>query len=440
MQDAASRFETPYPLARLFRRRFLPGFLLFGLTFALLGAFGARTIVETVYLEQAQRRAETIARAMEEQVPRAWARLMHGAAGAAEPVAPEESLMRLFADRAREMDLPEIKMYGLDRRVLYATNADEIGTREEGDALKAAIAGKQGEILSKTLPDGRRQYELYVPILDPAGAVRAVFELYEPVDYLDGLLLRAAAPAVLLPAALLAALLGALGFVVRRAQMDIDGRAAALVAVQRRLASFVSSDAVAAARGADREAGEIRSRSLETVLFFSDVRDFTGFPESATPEAVVAFLNEIMALQVEAVHKAGGDVDKMIGDAVFARFDGESGGDAALAAAEAIQQAVEQKVRDGVLPRRLGVGIHRGRVVAGAIGPADRRDFTVIGDAVNAAARLCALADAGEILCDADLVEEGDGFGPPETVQVKGRREGLLVRRRYVRPPAGAAG
>mgnify|MGYP004091311371 CR=1 FL=1 len=57
-----------------------------------------------------------------------------------------------------------------------------------------------------------------------------------------------------------------------------------------------------------------------------------------------------------------------------------------------------------------------------------------------AAARLCALAGAGEIVCDADLVEEDDGFGPPETVQVKGRREGLSVRRRYVGAPADGAG
>ena len=127
-----------------------------------------------------------------------------------------------------------------------------------------------------------------------------------------------------------------------------------------------------------------------------------------------------MALQVNILRRHGGDVDKMIGDAVLARFDAAA---QAVAAAREIQS---QAARAG-LPRRLGIGIYRGEVISGAIGPEDRRDFTVIGDAVNAAARLCSAAEAGEIVVEASLAD--DGFKAPETVSVKGRESPIVIRR-----------
>jgi len=136
-----------------------------------------------------------------------------------------------------------------------------------------------------------------------------------------------------------------------------------------------------------------------------------------------------MTLQVEAIKRHGGDVDKMIGDAVLARFDGEDGGGLAIAAARDIQSALGRES----FPRALGIGIHRGNVISGAIGPEERRDFTVIGDAVNISARLCAAAAAHEIVVDAGLA--GDDFGPVEKIAVKGRRQPVSIRRRR-QPPA----
>ena len=130
-----------------------------------------------------------------------------------------------------------------------------------------------------------------------------------------------------------------------------------------------------------------------------------------------------MTLQVNILRRQGGDVDKMIGDAVLARFDAADGAAQAVAAAREIQS---QEARAG-LPRRLGIGIYRGEVISGAIGPEDRRDFTVIGDAVNAAARLCSAAEAGEIVVEASLAD--DGFKAPETISVKGRESPIVIRR-----------
>ncbi len=188
------------------------------------------------------------------------------------------------------------------------------------------------------------------------------------------------------------------------------------------MSSFVSDTAKHAARSATQD-GDIPSLKTETTLFYSDIRDFTGFSEQNTPETVVGFLNRIMSLQVAAVQDQGGDVDKMIGDAVLARFDGDDGGERAINAAKRIQKAI----REGDYPRAIGIGIHKGEVISGAIGPADRRDFTVIGDAVNISARLCSLAKANEIVVDAQLADET--FGNVETVQVKGRVQGIDIRK-----------
>jgi class 3 adenylate cyclase len=137
-----------------------------------------------------------------------------------------------------------------------------------------------------------------------------------------------------------------------------------------------------------------------------------------------------MALQVDAITAHGGDVDKMIGDAIFARFDGEDGGNRGVAAAREIIEAVG----GGDFPRIVGIGVYRGDVISGAIGPESRRDFTVIGDAVNVSARLCSAAMAGEIVVDAALVD--DDFGPAESIHVKGRDEPLIVRRLKARKSA----
>ena len=120
----------------------------------------------------------------------------------------------------------------------------------------------------------------------------------------------------------------------------------------------------------------------------------------------------------------------MIGDAVLARFDGDDGPARALAAAYDIQDTVSS-VSSEAFPRALGIGIYKGDVISGAIGPDDRRDFTVIGDAVNISARLCALAGQGDIVIDAALVPNAEDamFQPAESVQVKGRRQAIQVRR-----------
>ena len=166
--------------------------------------------------------------------------------------------------------------------------------------------------------------------------------------------------------------------------------------------------------------GEVPLRRIEVSLLYSDVRNFTAFAETASPEEVAAFLDRLMRTQIECVSRHDGDVDKLIGDALLARFEGPEKERRAVSAAADIQTAV----RAANLPRGVGIGIFTGQAILGPIGPPARRDFTVIGDLVNIVARLCAEARRGEIVADAATLGRGaisEMFGSVEKVQVKGK-------------------
>jgi len=413
----------PFPLKARFRRRFVPALFAFvGITLLIIGLTALYT-VEEIYLELAQERAQTIERSVEESSHGAWKAFMASRSiTELQQTNGVSILTQAFHTEVRQQNLAELKVYDLNRVVLYATNSEEIGTSENGNALREVITEAQSGIATKTLPDGSRQYELYVPVFDDSGTLRAVFELYEPVGYLDAIYVKSAMPIVSILGLLFLLLGSALDRLVGKAQSDIDARTKMIDELRKRLESFVSSTAVNAARGVSGD-DTIPSKRVTTTLFFSDVRDFTGFSERRAPEDVVEFLNDIMTLQVEALRQHGGDVDKMIGDAILARFDGDDGGRRAIAAARDIQS----KARENKLPRLLGIGIYKGEVISGTIGPEDRRDFTVIGDAVNVAARLCSAARAGEIVVDAGLAD--NEFEGEETLSVKGRETPLAIRR-----------
>lgn len=421
--------DQPFPLRRLFKRRIVPILVLFIATLVALSVFGARQVAEGIYLDLAQRRADTIGRAVAAAAPEAWASLMAG------HDVRSDDLHKAFADEVHELKLIRLKVYDLQRRTIYDSVSDGIGKVEAGSALQSAIERAAPSAVARVEPDGTAVYELYVPLFDSSGRIQAVFELYEPFGHLNAILVRATAAPLVVPGILFVLLIAAMWQLVRRAQADIDARTAAMTSLRERVESFVSSGARSAARGS-RDGGGIRSQRLSLALLYSDVRSFTSLAESSDPEAVVAFLNRLMTIQVRIVGEHGGDVDKLIGDALLAHF---SGVDARQRAVEAGRHILLAR-QEANLPRKVGIGLFYGDVVAGAIGPAERRDFTVVGDSVNVAARLCSAAAGGELVAAADCVTGDESFGPVETLFVKGRREPLSVRRWRVSPPAAGDG
>jgi len=124
-------------------------------------------------------------------------------------------------------------------------------------------------------------------------------------------------------------------------------------------------------------------------ILFCDVKSFTAFASQAEAPEVVAALNELFEAVVPVIARNGGHVDKFVGDGLLAVFGAPEPypdhADRAVRAAVEIAQCVNH--RDGA-PLEVGVGVNSGRVVAGSIGGAGRLNFSVIGDAVNVAARV----------------------------------------------------
>ncbi len=152
------------------------------------------------------------------------------------------------------------------------------------------------------------------------------------------------------------------------------------------------SPAVAERLLASTDGFKLGGSRRKVVVLFSDVRNFTARTESADPEQLVRDLNAYFTEMVDCVHVHGGVVDKFIGDGLMAIFGLESFDGAASQAvlsAREMHRRVE-RLNQTVLkePIHIGIGIHAGEVIAGTIGSPDRLEFTFIGDAVNAAARI----------------------------------------------------
>ncbi|MBF0162808.1 MAG: response regulator [Magnetococcales bacterium] len=144
-------------------------------------------------------------------------------------------------------------------------------------------------------------------------------------------------------------------------------------------------------------AGRVTSETL--TLLFSDIRAFTRLSEGMTPEALFAFLNRYLGMMGPSIKQNGGFIDKFIGDAIMALFDGPfptqvlGAARAAIGMQNALRQFNAVQTADGMEPVRAGMGIHIGTVMLGTLGDEDRMDATVIGDAVNLASRLEGLTD-----------------------------------------------
>ncbi len=137
---------------------------------------------------------------------------------------------------------------------------------------------------------------------------------------------------------------------------------------------------------------------IKTVLWFSDLRNYTRISDNADPEQIIPLLNDYADAVVTAVHRHSGDVLKLIGDGVLAIFPAEDRARACAAALDAAQEAREavsalngRRLAEGLPSTDMYLGLHLGVVFYGNIGSMERLDFTVVGPAVNEVARIAAM-------------------------------------------------
>jgi class 3 adenylate cyclase len=192
------------------------------------------------------------------------------------------------------------------------------------------------------------------------------------------------------------------------------------------------------AQGDDVFTGERR----QVTVMFVDIRDFTPFAEANTAEDTVARLSALFEIVVPAVVDAGGHVNKFLGDGALAVFgapnDVADHADAAVTAAVLIHRLVAERF-GGAL--RIGIGINTGLVIAGTIGGGGKLEFTLIGDAVNVAARVEQLTKTtGDAIlltdyCVDALVSPPSGLTDRGSHQLKGKSAAVRV---FALDPAAA--
>jgi adenylate cyclase len=197
---------------------------------------------------------------------------------------------------------------------------------------------------------------------------------------------------------------------------------------------------LAARIAADPQAVRLGGERRRVAVLFADIRGFTPRAESMPPEEVAALLNEYFTRMVECVFRHGGTLDKFIGDALMAQWGApiarSDDADAALRAALDMQDSVRELnaewKRAGREPLEVGIGINVGDAFAGHIGSERRLEYTVIGDTVNVASRVCGIAAAGEILITANAAESlttNVSLEPGEPLVLRGKSQPVPVFR-----------
>jgi adenylate cyclase len=184
------------------------------------------------------------------------------------------------------------------------------------------------------------------------------------------------------------------------------------------------------ARAALERGIELGGEERDAAVLFVDLKGSTRLASEREPGEVVSLLNAFFGVVVEVVEEHGGWINKFEGDAALAVFGAPIPRDDAAGAALAAARDLASRLPEAVPDLSAGIGVSFGRMVAGNIGSESRFEYTVIGDPVNEAARLCELAKERPegVLASATAVEvaggtEGAHWRVEEAVELRGRAQ-----------------
>jgi adenylate cyclase len=176
----------------------------------------------------------------------------------------------------------------------------------------------------------------------------------------------------------------------------------------------------------------------EISVLFADIRNFTQISEQLSPEATVKMLNTYLSVVADAIVQHDGIVNKFGGDSIMAVWNApqpqsEHALLAVKAAWEAQQKVAELQQSDAqLLPVQLGIGINTGIALAGNIGSVGRTEYTVIGDSINVASRICGSTPGGEVRIGAETYNQTKDYIETEELEaqrLKGKSAPIEVYR-----------
>ena len=188
------------------------------------------------------------------------------------------------------------------------------------------------------------------------------------------------------------------------------------------------------------EALGVGGERRHVAVLFADIRGFTPLAARMAPDETARLLNDFLTEMVECVFKHGGTLDKFLGDAVMAQWgapiSATDDADRALEAARDMLRAVEELNAgwraQGRPEIQIGIGLNYGEAFAGYTGSERRLEYTVIGDTVNTASRLCAWAEGGEILVSASMrnaLAERGALTERAPLSLRGKADPVIVYR-----------
>jgi adenylate cyclase len=189
-----------------------------------------------------------------------------------------------------------------------------------------------------------------------------------------------------------------------------------------------------------QDGGRLPSEKRPVVVFFSDIRGFTPMSETMSPDEIAKLLTEYFTEMVDKVFEHGGTLDKFMGDAIMALWgapiahedDADRAVQCAIAQLAELEKLNAKWKNEGRTEVQIGIGINFGEVFAGNIGSDRRLEYTVIGDAVNTAYRMCGKAGPNEILISEPFYQQLKKKPPVEAldpIQVKGKAKKIPVYR-----------
>lgn len=184
----------------------------------------------------------------------------------------------------------------------------------------------------------------------------------------------------------------------------------------------------------------LKGESVEATVLFADIVGFTSLSERLEPNEVSELLNEYFGYYSACAKMYFGTVDKFLGDCIMIVF-GASRSDAQhqyhAACCALLMQELTHRINQIRKEQNLGtidirIGINSGKMLAGLLGSQDRLEYTVVGDAVNLASRLCNEAQGGEIilqdnLCTSLQEKHTLTLGNSKTIKVRGKSEPVAI-------------